>query len=384
MSKIPGIGIIGCGARMQDLLGQLPGIGTDIHVAAIFDPDTKKVEEYAQEYHPRARLCVSCDELLKRREIDWVMIGSWNVYHTEQIIAAFKAGKNVFSEKPVAVSLQEHLRILKAQRKYNKLFILGFTLRFSPHYRKIKQLVKDGGIGDILSLEFNETLEFNHGGYIMSGWRRKEEYAGPHVLEKCCHDFDIVNWIVDDRVSKAASFGGLNFFLPENSRHIDRIGKDMNGRKAYRSWPQAEDADPFSTDKTIVDNQVAVLEFFNGVRATFHTNLNAGQPERRLYIIGTEGSIRSDVYSGKLELRKIGFDSVAEDMSTGIQGMHGGGDTVLCEHFAKILHGFEKPYVGLHQGMESAAVCLAVDRSRTEGRIVDMKSTWRLIDRESQ
>ncbi len=44
-------------------------------------------------------------------------------------------------------------------------------------------------------MEFNETLDFNHGGYIMGDWRRLQRYSGTHLLEKCCHDIDLVNWI---------------------------------------------------------------------------------------------------------------------------------------------------------------------------------------------
>jgi predicted dehydrogenase len=382
MKSNTGIGIIGCGARIQDLLHQLQGLWKNIYIAAIFDPDFEAVKNYATQYHPRAEKCVSYNDVIKNKDVDWIMIGSWNKFHTEQIIAAFEAGKDVFSEKPAAISLEEHLRILKSQRQNSRLFLLGFTLRFSPHYRKIKELIESGAVGDILSIEFNETLEFNHGGYIMSGWRRKSEYAGPHVLEKCCHDFDIINWLVGDRVARTASFGGLNFFIPENSRHMDRIGVDKQGRRAYCTWLKPSETDPFSTGKTIVDNQVAILEFYNGVRASFHTNLNAGQPERRIYLIGTEGSIRSDVISGELKLKRIGFDSTEEDLSTGVCGMHGGGDAVLCGHFANILASREKSLIGIYEGIESAAVCLAVNQSRVEKRIVEMTGTWKQIDTE--
>jgi len=80
-----------------------------------------------------------------------------------------------------------------------RLFNIGLTLRYSPHYRKIKQLLESGAVGDIISMEFNETLDFNHGGYIMGNWRRLREYAGTHLLEKCCHDIDLVNWMVGSR-----------------------------------------------------------------------------------------------------------------------------------------------------------------------------------------
>jgi len=54
-------------------------------------------------------------------------------------------------------------------------------------------------IGDVVSMEFNETLNFNHGGYIMGDWRRKTDLSGGHLLEKCSHDYDLVNWILNSK-----------------------------------------------------------------------------------------------------------------------------------------------------------------------------------------
>lgn len=219
------------------------------------------------------------------------MIGSYNIFHAEQCVAAFAAGKHVFCEKPIAINFEQCRAIKEAYESSGCKLMIGFTLRYSPHYQKIKELVSSGIIGSIISMEFNETLDFNHGGYIASDWRRRNDLAGSHILEKCCHDIDLANWIVDSRVSKVASFGGLNFFTPDNAHHIQRIGpRTSDGVEAYRSWPQKNEADPFRAEKDIIDNQVCILEFENGVRSTFHTNINSGIPERRMYINGTEGA----------------------------------------------------------------------------------------------
>ena len=93
---------------------------------------------------------------------------------------------------------------------------MGFNLRRSPHYRKLKALLNDGVIGDVVSMDFNETLDFNLGGYIFGDWRRLRENSGPFLLEKCCHDIDLANWMLDSQATRVASFGGLNFFVPEN------------------------------------------------------------------------------------------------------------------------------------------------------------------------
>ena len=69
-------------------------------------------------------------------------------------------------------------------------FAFGLVLHYAPHYRKNHELIASGRIGKIVSFEFNETLHFNHGGYIAGNWRPNREWPGTHLPEKCCHDFD--------------------------------------------------------------------------------------------------------------------------------------------------------------------------------------------------
>ena len=76
-----------------------------------------------------------------------------------------------------------------------------------------------------------------------------------------------------------------------------RIGPDEQGVTSYSSWPDPQPVrpSPFDGKADIFDNQVAILEYANGVRGTFHTNCNTGTPERRFYLCGTEGTLRADV-----------------------------------------------------------------------------------------
>lgn len=118
-------------------------------------------------------------------------------------------------------------------------------------YVKLKELIDSGTLGRIISVEANEILSPSHGGYIMRNWRRFKEQAGPHILEKCCHDIDILNWLIGSVPTRVASFGGTNIFVPENRP------EDDSTRLLYEKWPQAwEDVDPFLSEKNIADNQV--------------------------------------------------------------------------------------------------------------------------------
>jgi predicted dehydrogenase len=271
----------------------------------------------------------------------------------------------------------------KAQKQADLPMTVGFTLRYSPFYRTLKSLLTGGRIGRIVSMEFNETLDFNHGGYIHGDWRRLRQNAGTHLLEKCCHDVDLVNWMVDSRAARVASFGGTNFFTPENVHHQERIGTHPeNGKPAFQSWPHRDNdpPNPFLADKDIVDNQVAIVQYENGVRASFHTNCMAAIPERRMYICGSEGTIRADVITGTIELARVGWQQERESIDPGASGGHGGGDGVLAaEVAASILHG-TPPTSTLTDGLRSAVTCFGIDQAHDEGRVVDMADYWRQVD----
>jgi len=251
------------------------------------------------------------------------------------------------------------------------------VLRYSPLYGKIHELVAAGRIGRIISFEFNETLGFNHGGYIFGNWRLKNANAGSHLLEKCCHDLDLANWITGSLPVRVASFGGRDFFVPENAHHMERIGPNAEGKPAYGVWALPGWVNPFSDEIDIMDNQVAILQYANGVRATFHTNCNAGLPERRMYLCGTEGALRADLWTGIIELQRIGHDSKIERIDTGAAGGHGGGDEVMAEGLAGTLLEGRAPLASVEEGVRSCAVAFAIDRALAEGRVVDLASWWK-------
>ncbi len=372
-----GISVIGCGGMGMAIVKRLIAVDPRLQVRTIYDPSPESVEKALQSINTQPRVCESYQEAVADPEVDWVMIASWNCFHKEQTIAAFEAGKHVFCQKPLATTLDDCVAMQDACRASGRMFNIGFTLRYAPHYRKIRQLLSEGLVGDIISVEFNETLDFNHGGYIMGDWRRLQANAGTHLLEKCCHDIDLANWMIGSLASRVASFGGLNFFKPENAHHIERIGPRDDGKPAYSTW-RTTGLNSFTSDKDIIDNQVAIVEYANGVRATFHTNCNSGIPERRMVILGSEGAIRADLYAGTIQTKRIGFTIKIEDQSVSLSDGHGGGDDILARELADSMLNGAPPSVGLHEGLTSALTCFAIDDAMVHGQVVDLAPYWRV------
>lgn len=374
------IGLIGCGGRIRGVAKHLldSSLGRHLTVTAMFDPFPGSVTETQRYLGSNARAYPSAEALVQASDVDWVMIGSWNCFHVDQALAALAAGKHVFCEKPLATSLADCLRLRAAFAAVpDRRFFFGLVLRYTPLYRKVKELFDSGLLGRLLSFEFNETLGFNHGGYIHGNWRRDRAKAGTHLLEKCCHDFDLVNWLTNSLPVRAASFGGRDFFRPENRQLADRLGSDAKGKPAYSTWPDPQHIDPFSAGATIVDNQVAILEYASGVRATFHTNCNAALLERRMYYVGTEGALRADAITGRIEVQRIGHNTKPEviNVAENSEG-HLGGDARMAGHLARTMLEDAPPLATLEDGLRSAVGCFGVDEALDTGRVVDLRPLW--------
>jgi predicted dehydrogenase len=345
----------------------------------LVDPDPLALRATREMFGAKIPVYRSAAELATRTDVDWVFIGSFNCHHAASAVAAFRAGKNVFCEKPLALNLTDGLAMHRAWRASGRTFAFGLVLRYSPLYQKTRELLAAGRIGRVISFEFNETLSFNHGGYIHGNWRRWRKLAGTHLLEKCCHDIDLATWLVEDVPVRVASFGGCDFFTPANARHARRIGPSPRGDKAYRSWPDPHGVNPFTSDKDIVDNQVAILEFAGGVRATFHTNCHAGIPERRFYILGTEGALRADACTSQIELRRIGWGADSQHWDFGAGGGHAGGDEVMARGLAATLRGNAKPEAGMVEGLRSLAIANAIDQAMDTGSVVNLRPIWKRL-----
>ena len=377
------IGVVGSGARIRRVLELLLAQDQAFVITAVHDPDASSVESLRKQLAPQASACATSDELCRRADVDWVFIGSWNCFHAAQVREAFAAGKDVFCEKPLALSIDEARAMHAAQTTSGRVFALGLVLRYSPLYRAVKSMLERGLIGGLVSFEFNETLDFNHGGYIHGNWRRKRDYAGTHLLEKCCHDLDLVLWLTGAQPSRVASFGGCTFFRPENAGHARRLGPSPeNGRPAYRAWTDPHGVDPFNNDKDIVDHQVALIEFGDGLRASFHTNCNAALPERRFYLLGTEGALRCDAMTGRIELRRIGWKEPVEVHNITNGSSHAGGDELMARELADVLNLRRTPAAGFPEGVRSLALAEAIDTAMDEGRVVEMDALWAGLESE--
>lgn len=377
IEKVINVAVIGGGARgagvTNNLLNDSKG---NVKVLTVFDPD-KEVAKGAIELwkSPYTKICDSYEEAIDAPGVDWVMVFSPNAYHKEHIIYSFNAGKHVFTEKPLATSIDDCQEIFDAHQNNDRLFATGFVLRYAPIYRKAKKILDSGKLGKILSIDANENITPAHGGYIMCNWRRLTKYAGPHILEKCCHDLDLINWFCESVPSKIASFGSNDFFIPENASMSEKYGE-----KTFKSWPDphAEES-PFTADKDLMDNQVGIMNYRNGIKVMFQATMSNAIPERRMFFSCTEGTMIVELYAGTLQYKQIGDEGTTLVDIAG--DGHGGGDSFIMQELYDTMINGTVPKCSGNEGLESAVTALALDQSATTNTIVDLEPIWKKLNR---
>ncbi len=375
MKKI-GIAVIGAGGRCRNIVGQLLKAGKgNVGIVSVYDPSKEMLEKFFTAHDlPVMESSASPEEAVNAPGVEWVVIGSPNAMHKEHILLAFAAGKHVFAEKPLATTIADCVEINEAHKKAGTIFATGFVLRYSPLYVKTKELLDSGRFGRILSIEANENILPEHGGYIITSWRRYKKVAGPHILEKCCHDMDLLEWFTDSLPSRVMAFSGRKFFLPERA---DMMRKYPEGTLWVRQNSEQLD-NPFLTDGDIDDTTFSIAEFRNGVMVSFSCTMCNAIPERRIRFHCEFGTLVVELYSMTIRYSLLGENAVNEIKIGGIGGMlnHGGGDSVIMEELFRTMQEKSAPKCGGSEGLRSAVFSLALEQSAMEKRPVDMEEIW--------
>lgn len=373
-----GVAVIGAGGRARFVVGQLLRDGERVAVRSVFDPDASVAAGCARAWERDPDIARSAAEAIDRDDVDWVMVFSPNAYHREHIMAGFAAGKHVFSEKPLATTIDDCRAIGDAHATSGLHFATGFVLRYAPLYRAVREHLDSGTIGGILSIDANENIAPDHGAYIMRNWRRHKELSGPHILEKCCHDLDLINWFAGSLPTRVAAFGGLDLFVPENRDLVDRFRGD-DGRSVFGGWNDPHAAEcPFSSEKSIMDTLVSIIEYRNGVKVQFQATMSNAIPERRMYLSGSEGTMIAELYTGSLRVRRLGEEEQIVDAAG---GGHGGGDAFIMKELYRTMTDGVRPACSGEEGLQSAVVALTIDEAAESGRVIDLEPVWSSLGR---
>jgi predicted dehydrogenase len=231
----------------------LDGKVRDVELAALADTDSAKLAQF-----PKIRGFATADEMIISGAIDAILIATPHYFHAPIGIAALKAGLHVLVEKPIAVHKADAVRLIAAHAGTKLVFGAVFNQRTDPYYLKIRELIRNGDLGEIRRVNWTATHWFRtEAYYASSAWRATWAGEGGGVLlNQCPHNLDMLQWLFGppSRVRAHAGFG---------------------------RYHQIE----------VEDDVTACIEFTNGATGVFITSTGEAPGTNRLEITGERGRI---------------------------------------------------------------------------------------------
>ena len=394
-----------------------------LKIVGVADPDKIRQKKAMEMFgFPKENCFDSALELSRVPKFaDAVINGTMDEQHVETSIPLLKKGYDMLLEKPFATNEKEMRELVSCVKENGNKVMICHVLRYTPFYLSIKERVASGEIGDIINIQTCEHVSYHHlsTSYVRGKWANPDVCHTSMLLAKCCHDIDLMMWMMSDtQPSMISSFGSKFQFKPENAPKeagtkclvdcplVDtcrysakRLYLDQPKRWAFYIWDKLEgienptDEDRinllkgdsnygrciYKCDNNVVDHQSVLVNFKNGATGTHNMVGGSAGPMRRIHIIGTKGEIYGDFEESKFTVAKIHPTKTDEktvevvDLNVngdmvGAYGGHGGGDEKLAADFVEFLRG-GKPSLACTSIFDSVAGHLCVylaDKSREE------------------
>lgn len=421
MSVKPVTAIIVGGGHRSFTYAELALISPEkFKIVGIADPNPFRCEKARMMFgFPKENCFSSAEELASVPKFaDAIINGTMDHQHVETAIPLLKKGYDMLLEKPFSVSLDEMNSLVKVVEENGNKVMICHVLRYTPFYLAIKERVLAGEIGDIISINTFEHVSYHHAStsYVRGKWGNSDNCKTSMLLAKCCHDIDIMMWMMgEDKPVTVSSCGSIFQFKPEmapegagtkclvDCPHKDtclysakRIYIDHPDRWEFYVWSALEDMENatiedkinllkgdspygkciYKSGNNVVDHQSVMVNFASGATGTHNMVGGAARPLRRIEIVGTKGEIWGEFEHNDIHVLRINpdpgkeFDEEIIDLSAFCEGGgHGGGDLGLAEDFVNYVRG-EEPSVSCTSIFDSVAghkTVFLADISRENG-----------------
>lgn len=411
------VALAGLGSRGKDTYAKCADIYPDkMEIVAIADIDRSKVDEVASLYNIPKNMCFnSAEELLEQERIaDVMFITTQDKQHVGHAIPALKKGYHLLLEKPISPDLDECREIVKVAKEYNRKVVVCHVLRYTPFFTKLKQMIEEDSIGDVVNVMALENVGYWHQAhsFVRGNWRNSET-TSPMILAKCCHDMDLYLWLTGKTCKSVSSFGSTYLFkeecapegsalrcldgckakenCPFDAEKIYLTHKKIGLANGYKSWPldvlalhpsvdsitEAIKTGPYGRcvyhcDNNVVDHQVVNLEMTDGSNVHLTMSGFTATGSRYAKFMGTKGEIIADMSTNIIKLTIFGEDTVEIDVSKTASDFsgHGGGDNRMVSEFLDLLIYDKEPtssITSVEHSVESHYCALAAEESRLNG-----------------
>lgn len=412
--------LIGCGDRGSCYMKYLELNPGKFKLVAIVDPKKEKRDYFKVKYNVPEEMCFDSYEeaLSKPKFADIVMVCTQDKLHFAPAMMAIDKKYDLLLEKPVAVTPQECYEIAENAKKNGVRVLVCHVLRYTPFYKAIKKFISEGNLGEIINVIHTEAVGiFNTShSYIRGNWRNTAE-ATPMILAKCCHDADLLQWLIGESCTKVQSVGSLSYFCEKNKpegapkRCTDGCPHQescyyyapslykldtaeiahFRAVVANKFNPTDEEVDEnlktgpygrcvFQCDNDVVDHQIVTMEFEKEKYATL-TMSGFNKSGRESRFMGTKGELRANATEQLIEFydfatreTKTIYEPIA-DFDETIAGGHGGGDLgIMADLYDYIA--LDSPSVAISDitvSCENHLICFAAEEARLNGTTVEIK-----------
>ena len=346
---VNGLGIVGCGwvtaNRHLPALARVP----ELEVVALADADAKAVDALGARFGLRGHYD-GVAQLLDDPRVDAVAVCVPPAAHVEVALAALEAGKPVFVEKPLALTLEDADRLVTRAAGTGLAAMVGFNLRFHRLVRRLRELVSRGELGSIHAVGTTYTddvlLRPDH-----PPWRDTREQGGGTLLEKAIHHIDLWRFLLGDEVEQVQA---------QTSSGAAEVVASVSAR--MRSGALAS---TLAVDATSISNQVAVY----GAKGRAMLDLHRFD--------GLEHASPSEP-SGALRTRAKAVLGTARALPAGVGAARRGGEALLAyeaewRHFAGAIAGETAVESTLEDGLRALEIALAAHESAATGERVSVR-----------
>jgi hypothetical protein len=407
----------GAGSRGNVYGNYASNFPDQIKIIGVAEPIPVRNERYTKKHGiPEENRFKTWEDVFARQKFaDAIIITMPDHLHYVPCMKAMEMGYDVLLEKPMAQTAQECRDILDMTRKTGRIVAVCHVLRYSPYFIKMKKLIQEGAIGELISIQHMEPIEHIHmsHSYVRGNWHNSKQTT-PIILAKSCHDLDILRWMIGKTSQSIVAMGDVKWFRKENapSGSTDRC---MNGctvestcpysaLKIYtrnRNWTYVFDLpeDKEKQDAAIMeylrttnygrcvyrmendqpDHYVTSILFDDNITVNFSMEAFTSYGGRRTRVMGSMGDMVGDME--ELILTDFRTDQntklvpKAEDVENYKNSGHGGGDWFLMRDFVTAVANQDPKYLTstIDQSIESHLMGFAAEVSRLKGQVVRIK-----------
>lgn len=291
------IALVGTGHRGTGMWGKelLSRLGPQVDLVGLCDINEMRAHRSQRAIGTNAPVFTDFGEMLSTLRPATVMVCTRDDTHDDLIVQALEAGSDVITEKPMATTAAKCRRILEAEARTGRKVNVAFNYRYAPFGAKIKELLMEGAIGEITSIDFHWYLDTRHGADYFRRWHAYQKNSGSLFVHKSTHHFDLLNWYVADEPKEIFARGNLRHYgangpyrgerchdclhAPDCDFHLDIAADpwlEMLYEDPSREDGYVRDACVFREDIDIYDTMSASLVYGNGVQVSY--SLNACMP----------------------------------------------------------------------------------------------------------